>query len=116
LLEVQKAAEIVGRTADPDANMIFGAVIDETIGTELRMTVIATGFDPSKKARRLRPGWDEKQQPGRKWDEEDPPPAKPREDWLDLPPALRRGGRGVADNGGILPMEAGWAGPRDAGA
>src|SRR5439155_19236721 len=72
LLEVQKAAEIVGRTADPDANMIFGAVIDETIGTELRMTVIATGFDPSKKARRLRPGWDEKQQPGRKWEEEEP--------------------------------------------
>jgi cell division protein FtsZ len=114
LLEVQKAAEIVGRTADPDANMIFGAVIDETIGTELRITVIATGFDPSKKARKLHTGWDEKQ-PGRKW-EEDAAPVKPREDWLDLPPALRRGGRGPADNGGVFSLEAGWTGPRDAGA
>lgn len=104
LLEVQKAAEIIGRTADPDANMIFGAVIDDGAGTELRITVIATGFDPSKRGRKLRTGWEE-QPGGRRW-QEAPPPVKPREDWLDLPPALRRGGKGPADGQGFSATEA----------
>lgn len=44
LFEVNEAAEIVAQAADPDANFIFGAVIDETLEDELRVTVIATGF------------------------------------------------------------------------
>ncbi|MDK2820686.1 MAG: cell division protein FtsZ [Clostridia bacterium] len=45
LLEVNEAAEIVAAAADPDANIIFGAVIDESLKDEIRVTVIATGFE-----------------------------------------------------------------------
>ncbi|MFA6941225.1 MAG: cell division protein FtsZ [Clostridiaceae bacterium] len=45
LFEITEAAEIVQQAADPDANIIFGAVIDENLKDELRITVIATGFD-----------------------------------------------------------------------
>ena len=38
-------AYIVRESADPDANIIFGAVIDETLNDEIRITVIATGFE-----------------------------------------------------------------------
>ncbi len=44
LHEVYEAAEIVRRVADPDVNLIFGAVIDPTMKDEVRITVIATGF------------------------------------------------------------------------
>jgi len=44
LHEVTEAAEIVSESADIDANIIFGAVIDETLKDEIRITVIATGF------------------------------------------------------------------------
>lgn len=44
LHEVNEAAEIVSESADIDANIIFGAVIDETLKDEIRITVIATGF------------------------------------------------------------------------
>ena len=45
LFEVNEAAELVTQAADPDANIIFGAVIDEELKDEIRITVIATGFD-----------------------------------------------------------------------
>jgi len=45
LYEVNEAASIVKQTAHPDVNLIFGAVIDETMREEIRVTVIATGFD-----------------------------------------------------------------------
>ncbi len=45
LFEVNTAAELVQKSADPDANIIFGAVIDENLKDELLITVIATGFD-----------------------------------------------------------------------
>lgn len=45
LFEVNEAAEIVSSAADQNANIIFGAVIDESLGDEVRVTVIATGFD-----------------------------------------------------------------------
>lgn len=45
LFEVNEAADIVAEAADPDANIIFGAVIDESLDDEVRVTVIATGFD-----------------------------------------------------------------------
>jgi len=47
LFEVNEAAEVVAQAADQDANIIFGAVIDENMKDELRITVIATGFDGS---------------------------------------------------------------------
>ncbi len=45
LFEVTEAAEIIKRTTHPDANIIFGAVIDDEMGEDLQITVIATGFD-----------------------------------------------------------------------
>ncbi len=47
LFEVNQAAAIIKETAHPDVNLIFGAVIDPSMGDELRVTVIATGFDNS---------------------------------------------------------------------
>ncbi len=46
LLEVKEAADIITEESDPEANIIFGAVIDETLGEDIRVTVIATGFNP----------------------------------------------------------------------
>lgn len=45
LLEVNEAAAIISDAVDPEANIIFGAVIDENFQDEVRVTVIATGFD-----------------------------------------------------------------------
>ena len=50
LLEVNEAAEIIQETADPEANIIFGADIDESMGDALRITVIATGFNRQQTA------------------------------------------------------------------
>ena len=44
ILEVKTAAELVEEAADKDANIIIGAIIDETMGDEIQVTVIATGF------------------------------------------------------------------------
>ncbi len=52
LFEVDEAAEIIKQTADPEANIIFGTVIDERMGDEVAITVIATGFDASRKRER----------------------------------------------------------------
>lgn len=53
LFEVNEAADIVAEAADPDANIIFGAVIDESLKDEVRVTVIATGFDHRASERKL---------------------------------------------------------------
>src|SRR5512132_1309948 len=45
LFEVNEAAELIHSAADANSNIIFGAVIDEELGDEIRVTVIATGFD-----------------------------------------------------------------------
>ena len=45
LFEINEAARRVSDAAHPDANIIFGAVIDDTLGDEVRVTVIAAGFD-----------------------------------------------------------------------
>lgn len=48
IFEVNEAAEIITQAADPEANIIFGAVIDDTLDDQIRVTVIATGFDLAK--------------------------------------------------------------------
>ena len=45
LFELSEAAELVEKLAHPDANIIFGTVIDDALGDEIRITVIAAGFD-----------------------------------------------------------------------
>jgi cell division protein FtsZ len=62
LFEINEAASLVAESAHPDANIIFGAVIDDTLGDEIKVTVIAAGFDsgqpPYKKVERRDPGAD----------------------------------------------------------
>ncbi|MBI5961451.1 MAG: cell division protein FtsZ [Chloroflexi bacterium] len=52
LFEVNEAAAIIKETAHPDVNLIFGAVVDENAGDEIRITVIATGFEQTHVATR----------------------------------------------------------------
>ncbi len=84
LYEVNEAAEIIRRTADPDANIIFGAVIDPDMKDGIRITVIATGFDQVKEQQV--PTKDEGKTlefPKRTYDRDD----------LDIPAFLRRAGK-----------------------
>jgi cell division protein FtsZ len=48
LHEVNEAARLVHEVVSPEANIIFGATIDDTLGDEIRITVVAAGFDPAK--------------------------------------------------------------------
>ncbi|GAB4569231.1 MAG: cell division protein FtsZ [Anaerolineae bacterium] len=64
LFEVNEAAAIIKDTAHPDVNLIFGAVIDPNMGDSVRITVIATGFEQSRVARRqVQQGAPAQQQP-----------------------------------------------------
>ena len=84
LHEVNAAAEIIQRTADPDANIIFGAVIDPNMKDAIRITVIATGFDVIKD-QKVTQGEESRvvEFPRRTYDRED----------LDIPAFLRRANR-----------------------
>ncbi len=53
LFEVNQAAAIIRETSHPDVNMIFGAVIDPNMGDDIRITVIATGFERTGLPRRI---------------------------------------------------------------
>ena len=90
LFEVNEAAEIIRRTVDEEANIIFGAAIDDSLNNQIQITVIATGFDGQAKAsphiRAARPGAlagsaKTIEFPIRNFDRED----------LDIPPFLRKG-------------------------
>jgi len=87
LFEVNEAASIVKQTAHPDVNLIFGAVIDERMGDEIRIIVIATGFDQteakSRTVRVMRPAVSEPV--------EFPMPTFDKDD-LEIPAFLRRRG------------------------
>ena len=54
-LEVYDAADVVREAVDPDANIIVGAVIDENLSEEIRITVIATGFESENNRIALNP-------------------------------------------------------------
>lgn len=49
IFEVNEAAQIISDAADPDANIIFGSVIDESLGDKVQVTVVATGFGNNAK-------------------------------------------------------------------
>lgn len=64
LYEINQAASVIRQTAHPDVNLIFGAVIDENMGEEIRITVIATGFERTLPAmHRMTPTRVERRQP-----------------------------------------------------
>jgi len=91
LHEVNEAADIIAEGADPDANIIFGAVIDDGLGDEVKVTVIAAGFAETSDADhridhpaagRLRPV-----------ERRDPPPPAPPRALQDAPEPRRSGER-----------------------
>jgi len=55
LFEISEAAELVAKSAHPDANIIYGTVIDDALGDEVRVTVIAAGFAGGEPKRVLMP-------------------------------------------------------------
>jgi cell division protein FtsZ len=57
LSEINEAADVVAQAADPEANIIFGAVIDPKLDNEVKITVIATGFDVMQKTTRTLPAF-----------------------------------------------------------
>jgi cell division protein FtsZ len=92
LFEVHDAAEIIQNAADPNANIIFGAVIDEAMGEEVRVTVIGTGFDHRPGSRAVR--GERKRREGRpdrrpSIDERDRSALEISDDEIDVPPFLR---------------------------
>ena len=99
MAEVDEAAKLIVQSADADANIIFGAAIDEKMVDQIKITVIATGFDESRQALRqlVRPSKPKREKQGgeasvREIDEkvlpEDIPPI---EDPFDVPAFLRQG-------------------------
>ncbi|MGI5911659.1 MAG: cell division protein FtsZ [Syntrophomonadaceae bacterium] len=84
LFEINEAAEIIHQAADMEANIIFGANIDESLNDEVRVTVIATGFIPP----RAKSG-SETQTYQQRRGMETPPTFLDKGD-LDIPPFLRR--------------------------
>lgn len=92
LFEVNEVAEAINGAADPDANIIFGAVIDEGLGDSLRVTVVATGFEVGHQQPRLtvvaaaEPSDDAAPQHDRP---AEPTAAPPTDDELDVPGFLR---------------------------
>jgi len=91
LFEVNEAAEIIHSAADANANIIFGAVIDEGLGDELRVTVIGTGFDHGRA--RPRSAREEARTSRRdrdvRMDERQRSSLEISDDELDIPPFLR---------------------------
>ncbi|MFG2431342.1 cell division protein FtsZ [Streptomyces sp. NPDC048590] len=84
LFEINEAAQLVSEAAHPEANIIFGAVIDDALGDEVRVTVIAAGFDggqpPARRENVLGAGAGKREEPA--------PPARSAE------PARQTGGLG----------------------
>jgi len=89
LFEVNTAAELVQKSADPDANIIFGAVIDENLKDELLITVIATGFDKVPTIRKQEKPAEKIGISSGRIIENEPEP-QPMSDELEIPTFLRR--------------------------
>jgi cell division protein FtsZ len=93
LFEINEAAEVVQSAADSTANIIFGSVIDEQIGDEVRVTVIATGFDHGRA--RPRAAREETREGARRRDrsprvgESERTSLEIADDEIDIPPFLR---------------------------
>ncbi len=80
MFEIDEAAKVITKSIDPDAKVKFGAVIDENMGDDLRITVIATGFDEANKRPNLlsMPTADEAKKPVYQEPKYTPPPVEIR--------------------------------------
>ena len=91
LFEINEAAEIISSAADTDCNIIFGAVIDPSLGDEVRVTVIATGFDRDTPVEQNAPRETAEREPKRTplFAEEQKPSFDVDDDVLDIPSFLK---------------------------
>jgi cell division protein FtsZ len=91
LFEVNDAAEIVHEAADADANIIFGAVIDEGMADEVRVTVIGTGFDhrPGRSVREERRRREGRPDRSPRIEDRDRSSLEISDEEIDVPPFLR---------------------------
>jgi cell division protein FtsZ len=91
LFEVNDAAEIIQNAADPNANIIFGAVIDEGMGDDVRVTVIGTGFDhrPGRAVRGDRKRREDRPDRGPRIDDRQRSALEISDEDIDVPPFLR---------------------------
>jgi cell division protein FtsZ len=99
--EVDEAAKIIASEADPDANIIFGATIDDTMHDQLKITVIATGFDSTRQTLKefmtptINRVMEQSQQPSPINNNVEPPvpsepPVEEEDDTWDIPAFLRQ--------------------------
>ncbi len=87
LFEVNEAAELIREAVDSDANIIFGAGTDESLGDDLKITVIATGFD----SKQLNANKNESSKSSKDLKDDSAAQAKDRQDdGLDIPDFLRK--------------------------
>lgn len=99
MFEVNEASEIIAQAADPDANIIFGATIDEELDDQVKITVIGTGFDVHQRALRQfvstgKQGQSANQAKPGQTDDQNPPTGNgelEKEDEFDIPAFLRQG-------------------------
>ena len=95
LFEVNDAAEVTAAAADANANIIFGAVVDEAMGDHIRVTVVATGFDrkPAPMPKRPSTAIESEERPGRlgsrEFDISSPRSLEVSDDEIDLPSFLK---------------------------
>jgi cell division protein FtsZ len=61
MLEVHEAASVIQQAADPEANIIFGAVIDPEMGSDVKITLIATGFDSARRPVEMNRGYGQRE-------------------------------------------------------
>lgn len=91
--EVDEAAKLIAAAADPDANIIFGATIDESMHDQMKITVIATGFDSTKQKLKefaIPDKTEEEKQAGTSVKPSEPEVEKEKEDLWDIPAFLRQ--------------------------
>lgn len=96
LTEINDAAEIINRAADPDANIIFGTVTNPQLGNEVKITLIATGFDQPDSGYGRAVGREAPRGPSRpRYPSEDPPMLRPERQERERAVG---GGRGYSDD------------------
>ncbi|WP_458041910.1 MULTISPECIES: cell division protein FtsZ [Bacteria] len=100
IFEINDAAQLVKEAAHPEANIIFGTVIDDTLGDEVRVTVIAAGFDGGEPLQRSEPVVAQRQAPAL--------PVATADEAAEVKPPVRESVSVGSASGPIVPEAAGF--------
>ncbi len=87
--EVDEAAKIISQAADPDANIIFGATVDDSMHDQMKITVVATGFDQTRQTLREFVIPEKKLEESQQQQPQVEEPAEEKEDVFEIPAFLR---------------------------